>query len=72
MGGTAQPRAWPLQLGNVQLHGEALMDQWEAKSGNVLDFMDRDRTPLYKGEEVIDPAKIVDLTSQVDAGGHLE
>ena len=61
-----------LQLGNVQLNGEALTDQWEAKSGNVLDFMDRDRTPAYQGEEVIDPDKIVDLTSHVDAGGRLE
>ncbi len=61
-----------LQLGNLHLHGEALVDQWEYKSGNVVDFSNPDRTPPYKGEEVIAPEKIVDLTSQVDAGGRLE
>jgi hypothetical protein len=61
-----------LQLGNVQLHGEALIDRWEAKSGNVVDFSDPDRTPAYKGNEVIDPDKIVDLSSHLNADGRLE
>ena len=60
-----------LPLGNVRLNSEALIDQWEEKSANVEDFSDPDRTPPYKGDEVIDPDKIVDLTGQVDAEGRL-
>ena len=61
-----------LQLGNVQLNGAALLDQWEAKSGNCIDFIDADRTPPYKGDEVIDPAKIVDLSSHLSGDGRLD
>jgi hypothetical protein len=60
-----------LPLGDVRLNSEALIDQWEEKSANVEDFSDPDRTPPYKGDEVIDPAKIVDLTAHVDADGRL-
>jgi hypothetical protein len=49
-----------------------MVDQWEAKSGNVIDFMDPDRTPPYKGDEVIDPDKIVDVTSHLNANGQLD
>ena len=62
-----------LQLGNVQLHGEALIDQWEAQVGQRASISSIPIAPLpTKGEEVIDPEKIVDLTSHVDAGGRLE
>jgi hypothetical protein len=61
-----------LQLGNVQLHGEALIDQWEEKSGNVVDFSNPDRTPGYQGDEVIDPDQIVNLSSHLNADGRLE
>ncbi len=60
-----------LPLGNVRLNSEALIDQWEEKTANVEDFSDPDRTPPYKGDEVIDPDKIVDLTGRVDADGRL-
>ncbi len=61
-----------LYLGSVELLGEARLDQWEVKSANVIDFADPDRTPAYAGNEVIDPAKIVDLTDRVGADGKLE
>ncbi len=60
-----------LQLGNIRLNSEALIDQWEEKSGNVVDFSDPDRTPPYKGGEVIDPDTVVDLSVHMDAGGRL-
>ncbi len=60
-----------LQLGDVRLNSEALIDQWEEKSANVEDFPDPDRTPPYKGDEVIDPDKIVDLSGHLDADGRL-
>lgn len=60
-----------LLLGNVELRGEARIDRWESKSGNVVDFSNRDRTPNYTGEEVIDPAKIIDLTPRLNQDGRL-
>ncbi len=60
-----------LKLGGFALRGEARIDQWEKKSGNVVDFSYPDHTPDYSGAEVIDPAKILDLTRDVDAAGGL-
>lgn len=61
-----------LSIGGVEPRGEARIDQWEIKSGNVVDFSDPDRTPGYTGGEIIDPQQVVDLTSRLDAGGNLE
>ncbi len=60
-----------LAIGGVALQGEARIDQWESKSGNVVDFSDSDRTPDYRGDEVIDPDKILDLTTYLGADGKL-
>jgi hypothetical protein len=60
-----------LVIGNVQLHGDARIDRSESKSGNMVDFSDPDRTPNYTGAEVIDPARIVDLTSHLGPDGTL-
>jgi hypothetical protein len=60
-----------LVIGGIELHGEARIDQWEKKSGNVVDFSYPDRTPDYSGGEVIDPAKILDLTKNLGADGKL-
>ena len=60
-----------LVIGGVELGGEARIDQWEMKSGNVVDFSNPDRTPDYSGSEVIDPAKILELTKNLDADGKL-
>ena len=61
-----------LYLGGVELLGEARIDQWEVKSANYIDFADPDRTPAYRGNEVIDPATIVDLTDRLSPEGKLE
>jgi len=61
-----------LHIGAVELLGEARMDQWEVKSANYIDFADPDRTPAYTGNEVIDPAKIVDLTDRFSPEGKLD
>ena len=60
-----------LKLGGVALRGEARIDQWEKKSGNVVDFSYPDHTPDYSGAEVIDPAKMLDISKDVDAAGKL-
>ncbi len=60
-----------IKLGGFDLHGEARIDQWEKKSGNVVDFSYPDHTPDYSGTEVINPAQIVDISQNVDAAGKL-
>lgn len=71
-GRNAQYKDDDLYLGGVELLGEARVDQWEVKSANYIDFADSDRTPAYAGNEVIDPAKIVDLTGQLNSEGKLD
>jgi alpha-L-rhamnosidase/Polysaccharide lyase family 4, domain III/Polysaccharide lyase family 4, domain II len=61
-----------LYLGGVELLGEARLDQWEVKSANYIDFPEPDRTPAYTANEVIDPAKIVDLTDRLSPEGKLD
>lgn len=61
-----------LLFGPVELLGEARLDHWESKSGNVVAFADPDRTPAYAGDEVIDPDSIIDLTGRMDAAGKLD
>ena len=60
-----------LYLGGVELIGEARIDQWEIKSANHMSFADPDRTPAYAANELIDPAKIVDLTDRLSPEGKL-
>ncbi|WP_277557750.1 glycosyl hydrolase [Ereboglobus sp. PH5-10] len=60
-----------LHLGEVELLGEARIDQWEVKSANYIDFADLDHTPDYAAHEVIDPEKIVDLTDRLGPDGAL-
>lgn len=60
-----------LLLAGVELRGEARIDRWEPKSGNVADFSDADRTPQYGPGEVIDPAAVLDISNCLDAHGTL-
>jgi hypothetical protein len=60
-----------LTIGGVALRGEARVDQWEHKSGNVAELAGPDRTPAYLSDEVINPARIVDLTSRMAPDGTL-
>lgn len=71
-GRNAQYKDDDLHLGGVELIGEARMDQWEVKSANNVSFSDPDRTPAYAANEVIDPAKIVDLTDRLTPEGKLD
>lgn len=58
-------------ISSVELHGQARIDRWESKSGNVVDFSDPDRTPAFSGKEIIDPERILDLTGKLRADGTL-
>ena len=60
-----------LKIGNVVLHSSARVDQWEEKAGLYSEYIKKDRTPAFSGDEVIDPASVIDLTDCVDASGRL-
>lgn len=60
-----------LTISGVALRGDARIDQWEIKSGNVADFSNPDQTPDYSGNETIEPSRILDLTKMCDAEGKL-
>jgi hypothetical protein len=59
------------KFGDVALRGEARIDQWEKKSGNVADFSNPDHTPDYPADAIVDPAKIIDVSKDVDSAGKL-
>jgi hypothetical protein len=61
-----------LLISGISLQQAAKIDQWEEKSGNTNDFPNPDRTPAYKGTEVIDPSRIINLTKLVSADGRLD
>ena len=67
-----EPANEELQLGAVDLNGDARVDRWEVKSAAHIDFPDPDQTPAYSGREVIDPKQIIDLTAHLSADGKLE
>ena len=60
-----------LSLGGVALQGEARIDQWESKAGNIADFSHPDRTPDYSSKETIAPEKILDLSDKLSTEGKL-
>lgn len=60
-----------MQLGNIRLNGAAKVDQWEEKAGLFSEYIESDHTPEYAEAEVIDPARVVDLTQRMDTNGVL-
>ena len=60
-----------LVIGNVELRSESRIDHWEAKSGNVVDFSNPDRTPTYSGGETVDPVRVIDVSDRLGADGRL-
>ena len=61
-----------LVIGNFSLSSRARMDQWEERAALYSEYIQRNLTPPYEGEETIDPEKIVDLTDKMDSEGKLE
>lgn len=59
-------------LGNILLSSRAKADQWEEKAGLYSEYIGTDKTPEYMGKEVIDPERMINLTSRMDKNGQLE
>ena len=60
-----------IQLGNVVLSPQAKVDQWEEKAGLFSEYIEKDHTPSYRPNEVIDRNKIVDISQFMKADGTL-
>lgn len=60
-----------MQIGDIVLSPRAKVDQWEEKAGLFSEYVEKDLTPAYGREEVIDPGQIVDLTHLLRPDGSL-
>lgn len=58
-----------LELGKIVLSSRACIDQWEEKAALTSAYIENDFTPSYQKKEIIDPDRIIDLTSQTDSLG---
>jgi hypothetical protein len=63
------PTADDMSVGGLELRSAARVDWWESKSGNIADFSNPDRTPEYARDEVIEPDKVLDLTTNLGPRG---
>ena len=64
--------AGKFDLAELQLHGGTRLEGWEVRAGlNVSGIPPLNSTPPA-ADEVIDPARVVDLTSRLDAEGRLK
>lgn len=57
-----------LLFGKVILSSQAKMDQWEEKAGLNSEYIEKDKTPDYSDAAIIDPKKIVDITTKMKNG----
>lgn len=62
----------PLKLYNVELSASARIDRWEERAACYTEYIRPSETPDFKGDEVIGPNRLVDLTPYVDASGRLD
>ena len=60
-----------IQLGSVYLTSRAAVDQWEEKAGLFSEYIEADRTPDYRDDELICRGDIIDLTANTDTAGIL-
>lgn len=61
-----------LQLSNVVLSARALTDRWEERAAYCSEYIRPALTPDYSGDEVIDRAQLLNLTSKLDENGILD
>ena len=72
----AQPKPQPdsaYALTELRLHPDAYVNRWEDKAGYYRFLFDytSSGTPPFDSSAVINPASMIDLTSQVDSSGRL-
>ncbi|MEN9910272.1 MAG: hypothetical protein RLZZ540_3431 [Bacteroidota bacterium] len=60
-----------LLLNFIGLNSSAKLDQYEEKAGLFAEYIEADRTPLYKDHEVVKSDKIINLTDKMSAEGIL-
>ena len=60
-----------LTFGNVVLSARAAVDAWQEKASLVSEFIEGDNTPCYHADEVVDPARAIDLSDRIDEKGNV-
>lgn len=60
-----------LLINSIVLNSTAKLDQFEEKAGFFSEYIEKDNTPLYKGNEVIDSKRILNITDKMNSNGIL-
>lgn len=60
-----------LKISNVELSARAATYRWEERAAYASEYITPSKTPAYSGDEVIDTARIIDLTPLADGKGNL-
>jgi len=60
-----------IMIGSVVLNSTAKLDQWEEKAGLFSEYIEKDQTPQYSKESLINTKSIINLSNQIDANGVL-
>ncbi len=60
-----------LLLNSIVLNSSAMLDQYEEKAGLFTEYIEKDRTPNFRGNEIINSKKIINITDKMDVNGNL-
>ncbi|MFP3594482.1 glycosyl hydrolase [Chryseobacterium sp. SIMBA_038] len=60
-----------LLLNSIVLNSSAMVDQYEEKTGLFSEYIEKDRTPEFKADEVIRSKDILNITDKLDSNGIL-
>lgn len=58
-----------MSVSNITLSARARTDRWEERAAFVTEFHDKSTTPMYSAKEVIQPEKVLDISSSLDEKG---
>ena len=58
-----------MSVSNITLSARARTDRWEERAAFVTEFNDGCTTPAYSGKEVINPAKMLNISDALDVKG---
>lgn len=58
-------------LNSFVLNSSAMIDQYEEKAGLFSEYIEKDNTPMFNGNELINSNDIVDITDKMDVNGIL-
>ena len=60
-----------VRISEVKLSARASVDAWQEKASLISEFMEDDRTPEYRDDEIVDFSQALNLTNQTDKQGNV-